>query len=64
MQHVDDKWLCESCHKSARVGSDGIIELYPCTNYLHKLAIRLKFATMLVNYRGAILSIAPLSVSI
>jgi ubiquinone/menaquinone biosynthesis C-methylase UbiE len=28
MQQVKDKWLCENCHQSAKVGDDGVIELY------------------------------------
>jgi len=29
MHQVDDKWLCEACSQSAKVGADGVIELYP-----------------------------------
>ena len=29
MHLVDGKWLCEKCHKSAKVDADGVIELYP-----------------------------------
>jgi ubiquinone/menaquinone biosynthesis C-methylase UbiE len=29
MRLNDGKWICEGCNKSAQVGSDGVIDLYP-----------------------------------
>ncbi len=29
MRQVGSKWLCEDCNRSADVGTDGVIELYP-----------------------------------